>query len=59
MHRWRGVAACRGVASSLTVILKFFMGGLTSVILVVLSTVNLQFQGQFVPISLRRTLRIV
>ena len=59
MHRWRGVAACRGVASSLTVILKFFMGGLTSVILVVLGTVNLQFQGPFVPISLRLIFTIV
>ena len=29
-------------------------GGLTSIILMVLSTVNLQFQGPFIPISLKR-----
>ena len=34
-------------------------GGPTSIILLVLSTVDLQFQGQFVPISLRSALRIV
>ena len=33
--------------------------GLTSTILVVLRTVHLQFQGQFVPMSLRPILRIV
>ena len=37
--------------SALTVILKLVIGGLTSIILIVLSTVSLQFQGQFVPIS--------
>ena len=37
--------------SALTVILKLVMGGLTSTILIVLSTVNLQFQGQSVYIS--------
>ena len=45
--------------SALTVILKLVIGDLTRVILIVLSTVNLQFQGQFVPISLRQILRIV
>ena len=45
--------------SALTVILKLVIGGLTSVILIVLSTVSLQFQGQFVPISSRAVLRIV
>ena len=44
---------------TLTVILKLVISGLTSVTLIVLSTVNLQFQGQFVPISLRSILRIV
>ena len=34
-------------------------GGLISVILIVLSTVNLQCQGRFVPISLKPVLRIV
>ena len=32
---------------------------MTSIILIVLSTVSLQFQGWFVPISLRPVLRIV
>ena len=35
----------------LTVTLKLVIGGLTSVISTVLSTVNIQFQGQFVSIS--------
>ena len=38
--------------SSLTVIFRLVMSGLTSIILNVLGTVNLQFQGPFVPISL-------
>ena len=37
--------------SALTVILKLVIGGLTSVVLIVLSTVTLQFQGWFVPIT--------
>ena len=37
--------------SSSTVIFKLVIGGLTSIILNVLGTVNLQFQGPFVPIS--------
>ena len=45
--------------SALTVILKLVIGGLTSVLLTVLSTVNLQFQGRFVSISLRPVLGIV
>ena len=45
--------------STLTVIFKLIISGLTSVILVVLGTVNLQFQGPFVPISLRPVLRVV
>ena len=35
------------------------IGDLTSVILIVLNTVNLQFQGWFVLISLRPLVRIV
>ena len=35
--------------SALTVVFKLVMGGLTSIILVVLGRVNLQFQGPFVP----------
>ena len=37
--------------SALTVIFKLVTGGLISVILIVLSTVSLQFQGRFVSIS--------
>ena len=47
------------VQSALTGILKLVMGGLTSIILIVLGTVNLQFQGWFVSISLSSSLRIV
>ena len=45
--------------SFLTVIFKLIIGGLTGVILVVLGTVNLQFQGLFVPISLRPVIKLV
>ena len=45
--------------SALTVIFKLVTGGLTSIILDLLGTVNLQFQGPFVPISLRPVFRIV
>ena len=45
--------------SAVTVVLLLVIGGLTSVILIVLSTVSLQFQGWFVPISLRPVLGIV
>ena len=45
--------------SALIVILKLVISGLTSVILLILGTVNLQFQHQFVSISLRPVLRIV
>ena len=44
--------------SALTVIFKLVIIVLTNVILVVLGTVNLQLQGQFVPISLRSALGI-
>ena len=43
--------------SALTVILKLVFGGLTSVVLIVLGTANLQSQDQFVSISLRSSLR--
>ena len=46
-------------SSVLTVILKLVIGGLTSIILIALGTVNLQFQGPFVPISLSPVLRTV
>ena len=45
--------------STLTVIFKLLISGLANIILIVLGTVNLQFQGPFVPISLRPVLRIV
>ena len=45
--------------SALTIILKLVISVLSSVFLIVLSTVNLQFQGQFVPASLQPVLRIV
>ena len=45
--------------SSLTVIFKLVISGLTSIILIVLGTSNLQFQGPFVPISLWSVLGIV
>ena len=47
------------VHSSLPVIFRLVVGGLTSVILVVLGIVNLQLQGPFVPISLKSLLGIV
>ena len=43
--------------TSLTVIFRLVISGLASIILVVLGTVSLQFQGPFVPISLRPNLR--
>ena len=42
-----------------TGILTLVSGRLTGVVLIVLSTVRLQFQGRFVPISLRPALGIV
>ena len=45
--------------SALTVNFKLVTRDLTSTILVVLGTVSLQFQGQFVSMSLRPVLRIV
>ena len=45
--------------SQLTITFKLVITGLTSLFLVALSTVNLQFQGPFVPISLWSVLRIM
>ena len=39
--------------------MKLVTGGLTSIIWIVLGIVNLQFHGQFIPISLRPVLRTV
>ena len=56
IDRRRGLHA-ETAQSALTVIFKLVMGG--SVIVVVLCTGNLQFQGPFVPVSLRPVLGIV
>ena len=55
-RRW-GVLHVERAQSFLTVVFKLVISSLTSIILVVLGTVNLQFQGWFVPISLRPVLR--
>ena len=55
---WRGPYA-ETAPSALTVIFRLVIAGLTSIILVVLATVNLQFPGALVPISLRPVLGIV
>ena len=58
IDRKRGLHA-ETAQSSLTVIFKFVFSGLTSVILVVLDMVNLQFPVWFLSISLRPVLGIV
>ena len=65
-NQWARASTCerRGLhaetaQSVLTVFLKMVIRGLISIILIVLSTVNLQFQGWFVPISLGPVLRTV
>ena len=45
--------------SALTVILKLGIGGLTSLILIVLSPVSLSFQGHFILTFLKPVLRIM
>ena len=45
--------------SSLTIIFKLVISGLTGIILVVLDIVHSQFRGPFVPIYLQSVLRIV
>jgi len=46
-------------AQSALIILKLVIGGLTNVILIVLGTINLQFQDWVISISLRSVLRTV
>ena len=58
MEGGRGLRA-ETAQSVLTVIFKLVIGGLISIILIVLGTVNLQFQGHFVPTSSRPVLGIV
>ena len=48
--RGRGLQAEKA-PSALTGVFRVVIGGLTSVVLIVLGTVGLQFQGWFVPIS--------
>ena len=57
-RRW-GVLHVERAQSFLTVVFKLVISSLTSIILVVLGTFNLQFQGWFVPISLRPVLGIM
>ena len=58
-YRQRRGLRAETAQSALTVILKLVVSGLTGVILIVFSTVKLQFPSQFVSISLRPVLRIV
>ena len=58
IDRWKGLHA-ETTQLSLIVIFQLVISGLTSILLVVLGTVNLQFQGPFIPISLRPVLGIV
>ena len=51
-------AACRN-STALMVIFKLVISSLMNIILTILGTVHFQFQGPFVPISLRPVLRIV
>ena len=53
----RAGATCS--SGSATRSFKLVIGGLTSIILVILGTVNLQFQGPFFPMHLWPVLRIV
>ena len=51
-YRLRKGVTCRHSTAALTGILKLVISGLTGIILIVLSTMNLQFQDWFVSISL-------
>ena len=50
---------CRNRQSPPAVIFQLVISGLASIILVVLGTVNLQFWGALVPVSLQSILRTV
>ena len=54
-----GAVTCRNSTVILTVIFRLVISGLTSIILIVLGTVNLQLQSPFVPMSLWSVLGIV
>ena len=55
----RGRGCLQKQQSALTVILKLVISGLISIIFIVLGTVNFQFPGALVPISLRPILGIM
>ena len=55
----RGATLQTRAQSALTLILKLVIRVLISILLIILGTVNLQFQGGFVPISVRPVLEIV
>ena len=59
VYRQREGAMCRNSTVSSDSILKLVISDLINDILIVLSTVNLQFLGQFVSSSLRPVLGIV
>jgi len=59
IDRNRGQLQAETAQLAPTVIFKLVICGLTSIIMVVSRTINLQFQGLFVPISLRPILRIL
>ena len=52
INRGRGLHA-ETAQSALTIIWKLVKGGLISVFLIIITTVTLQLQSQFVPVSLR------
>ena len=58
LHAEGGGLQAEIARSALTIILNLVISDLTSIILIVLRTVNLQFQSQFIPISLKPVLRI-
>ena len=58
-YRLREGAICTSRTFSSDSHLEVGHCGLTSIVLIILSTINLQFQDWFVPISLRPILRIV
>ena len=59
IDRSRGQLQAETAQLAWTVIFKLVVSGLTSIILIVLGTVNLQFWGALVPISSWSILRIV
>ena len=59
LYRLREGLQLETAQSAPTVVLKLSTRGLTSVTLMVLGAVDLQFQGRFVPVSLRPVFRIV